>query len=401
MRLNRTAETVKNIPSKSELLTAVFSQWDKVTKNLAIEKIALSQAEKRIVAKYLFSHNCLPIYRSANMDGIAICFDSLQKENFVEWEENIDYCMADTGDDFVEPFDTVVPIEAVDILPNGGIHFHDDIVSQIEKGQYISFAGSKIGKGEMLVQEGMPLSPLQLNLLAMGGYMTVPVFQKPKVTYIPTGSELISAGIPPKRGENIASNCFMVEQMARNFGADILSYPVCKDIQRDLEDLMERALLEADVVLINGGSSKGSEDYNTSLIEKRSDYFLHYARSAPGFPVGVGLIDQKFVVNLPGPPTATFAIMHWLVRPLVEKASGQKQPIRHLTYATLTEGLTGSDIMDLYIYAHIEKRVDGLYITPSNRKTRPALQLGTSNAIIVLAAQAHYQAGDLIEAEWI
>lgn len=44
-------------------------------------------------------------------------------------------------------------------------------------------------------------------------------------------------------------------------GADVICYPIVKDVKQDLANALEKAVKTADIVIINGGSSKGGEDY--------------------------------------------------------------------------------------------------------------------------------------------
>lgn len=227
------------------------------------------------------------------------------------------------------------------------------------------------------------------------------VTRKPRLGYIPTGSELTPIGVIPKRNKNIESNGIMVKQLAESWGADIICYPICEDIQSDLSQILDEAMEIGDVVLINGGSSKGSEDFNSKMIEERASFFQHHVRCAPGYPVGIGLIANTPVINIPGPPTATFAVMQWCVRLLIYKAIGIVPPVRHTTLAHITNDLQGSDCMEFYDYAYIEECDGELWITPFDKKMRTAQTMGICNAFIVLQPNTFYKTGDLIEAEWI
>lgn len=399
MRYKKPKSILENLPTKTEAMRSLFENW--IPNLVGTELVRLQDANERILAKDIYSKNTFPVYRSASMDGIAVCYDALKTANTTLWIRDQDYCMADTGDDFPEPFDTVIRIEVVRFLDNGGLEIDMDMVGPIERGQCIGLSGSRLKKDELLIKAGAQLTPLQINLLGMGGYVSVPVMRKPRVIYIPTGSELTSIGVIPKRNKNIESNGIMVKQLAEKWGADIVCYPICEDIQSDLSQILDEAIAEGDIVLINGGSSKGSEDFNSSMIENQADFFQHHVRCAPGFPVGIGLIENTPVINIPGPPTATFTVMQWCVRPLIYKANNIDPPIRHTTQARITSELQGSDYMEFYDYAYIEERDGELWITPFDKKMRAAYTMGNCNAFIVLQPNTTYKVGDFIEAEWI
>ena len=98
---------------------------------------------------------------------------------------------------------------------------------------------------------------------------------------------------------------------------------------------MGRALEEADMVLINGGSSRGSEDYNSELLQERATFFAHGVKAVPGRPIGMAIIGGKPAINVPGPMIAAFLAADWLVQALVRFYYGQPMPRRATVSAVL------------------------------------------------------------------
>lgn len=78
----------------------------------------------------------------------------------------------------------------------------------------------------------------------------------------------------------------------------------------------------ADLVLINGGSSKGSEDLNSKLLGEDASYYRRGANIVPGRVLAASVIDGKPVVNLPGPTIGAFAAMDWCGRYLIPHLQG-------------------------------------------------------------------------------
>ncbi|MGC4019064.1 MAG: molybdopterin molybdotransferase MoeA [Muricomes sp.] len=385
------------LPGREEVVSLLYKHWSPTP---AHELISLESACSRVLAADLESKLTLPVFRSAGPDGIAVRYSDFENgmPDTENWKKGTDFCMADTGDDFDDPFDTVIPIEAVTFLDNGGIEFH--LEKSLIQGQGVSLQGSRLKEGEPLLAKGTVLTPWHLNLLACGGYKEVPVVSKPKVIYIPTGSELVYPGTSPSRGENVESNGLMLQSFVESWGAQVIRYPICKDIQSELENILDQALLEGDIILINGGSSKGSEDFNTRLIQRRSTYFQHRARSVPGFPVGAGIVDKKPVISLPGPPMATFSVMHWCVKALVYRGLGIPVPMPKTTVAILQEELEAPEKLDFYQRIYLKEGSDGLLALPMKQK-REARRMDACNGLFVLPAGSHYQKGDRILVEWL
>ena len=253
------------------------------------------------------------------MDGVAVASLPLLRgySGHVPLENREDFCRADTGDDFDDRFDAVIPIEQVEFPPEGGLRLHD--ISSVQPGDRVRPCGSTIRKGQLLVPKHRQLRPFDLASLAMGGMDQVKVFAKPKVAFLPTGSELVPLGAAVERGCNIDSNSILAHNLLREMGAEPLCYPIVPDRPEDVAAALDRALEEADVVLLNGGSSKGAEDFNARLLEERGAALFHWVAAAPGKPMCVALIGQKPVINLPGPPLAVLYGMDWCIRAIVHR----------------------------------------------------------------------------------
>ena len=132
----------------------------------------------------------------------------------------------------------------------------------------------------------------------------VPVRRKPRVAFIPTGSELVPAGVRPLRGQNVDANSLMVKHMLAAYGAEPLMFPIVKDDPQALEEAFAEALAAADLVVINGGSAVGKEDFNVRMIEERGKVIHHYIAAVPGRPMMLAVANGKPVVDLPGPALA-------------------------------------------------------------------------------------------------
>jgi molybdopterin molybdotransferase/putative molybdopterin biosynthesis protein len=370
--------------TRSEALEALKKRWQWKG---GTETVPLLSALGRVCSEDIASKNTLPVFRSAGRDGIAVRYADFANglPDTSNWKKKSDYGMADTGDDFDDAFDTVIAVESLD--------FSHDMQSftvrageKITAGQSVNPGGSRLEKGEILVRRGTVINSLHQNMLASGGYTEINVQKRPNIAYIPTGNELVSAGTPPERGQNIESNGVMVESIINSWGGNVTRYPICLDILADLEKMLSGALANADIVLVNGGSSKGSEDYNTKIIREQSSFFQHRVKSVPGLPVGLAIIAGKPVINIPGPPIATFCVLDWCVRPLYFHAQGAPD-LRHTIPVTLKSNVTGPVQYDFYQGFHVAEENGGFMATPlPSWHGRIAASLGICNAFAVIPA---------------
>ena len=77
-------------------------------------------------------------------------------------------------------------------------------------------------------------------------------------------------------------------------------------MKHELREVLRQALDECDIVIINGGSSKGLEDYNTKIISEYGEMISHWVKAALGRPFGMAIAENRPLINLSGPPAAAF-----------------------------------------------------------------------------------------------
>lgn len=387
----------KQWPSREEVLKRLFSAWKPTVKT---EVIPVDQAIGRIAAANIRSAHGLPVVRASSMDGIGVTAAMFQNgiPDMSQWRPGREYVRADTGDDFADKYDAVIPIEAVTILPGGGIQLKEPIV--INPQMNIRPHGSFFTEDELLVKRWTKLTPSDLAVLVMGGIKTVSVTVKPTAAFIPTGSELIPAGAEPARGKNIDSNTILVKHMLLEMGAKPLCFPIVKDVPADLKWTLEDALQKADFVIINGGSSKGEEDFNADLLKEKGEVLCHNAAAAPGRPICAAIIDGKPVINLPGPPVACYYGMDWCIRAVVNAILHQAEPERKTIPVRLAEDICYDKGMEILCKMELWK-------TPQGYEGRQ-VPFRASTIVENLAAPGHFitdpdtnchKAGEILEVE--
>lgn len=330
---------VEELVTKEQALALLFDRW---TPEPGTETVPLDQAVGRVLAEDQFARYTLPVVRAAMMDSIA-----LRSADFTGgmpdtsgWRRGVEYERADMGDDFDDRFDAAIPVEDAELLPNGAIRIREGV--SVRPGEGIRKAGTTARAGEPLLKRGCRLAPTDLCVLATGGILEIPVFRRPVVAIIPTGSELIPLGEIPGRGQNIDSNSLMLKHMALAMGAEPLCFPIVKDMPNRMSAVLEEALSKADIVVVNAGSSKGEEDFSTRLLRGAAGAFLfHGVRAVPGRPLSISLVGSTPVINLPGPPVAAFNAADWCLRSVVSRFLQTENQCRPRVNAVLTAPLDG------------------------------------------------------------
>ncbi len=391
-------EDVADHISKDEALTRLFEAWQPQRKT---ETVELADSCGRVLAEDLQAMYNIPAVRASGMDGIAFNFDLIKNgTDPAGWRAGREYTRADTGDDFDDAYDTVVKIEDVTITPDGGIVFAPDL--EIRRGMNIRGAGSMIRKGSPVASKGMALTAADLAAIGMGGYAKVKVVTKPKVAFLPTGSELVPAGSKLQRGQNFETNSIMVGQLLKEMGAEPVIYPLVKDDIGAMTETFDRMIEESDIVIINAGSSKGSEDFGRKFVENGDVFLFHSVLAAPGRPLSMAIVKGKPVINMPGPAAAAFYVSEWAVKAAVGRFFGIKPAERETIEAVLTADLRMTPFMSLMKKLHITKKDGVYYAEPADRETSgAAASLTAAGMYINSYGEQGYSEGDKIKVQII
>lgn len=318
---------------KEDALAALFARW---TPEPPTEAVPVAACAGRVLARDVTARYDLPVVRASAMDGVAVKSAAFAggTPDMRAWIQGRDYVRADTGDDFDDEFDAVVMIEAVEILPEGGLAFRDAV--KVTPGLNVKPRGAELRRGTVIARAGTLLTATDMAAVGMSGEAEVAVIKKPRVGFIPTGSELISVGSALERGQYFDVNSPMAAALLREMGAEPVLHPIVRDEPAALRGAMEEMLPRCDVLLINAGTSKGGEDYCTRLLREQGEVLFHGVAAVPGRPMSMAIVQGKPVINLSGPSFAAFYSMDWAVRALVCRWLGRPLPQRKRLRARLS-----------------------------------------------------------------
>jgi putative molybdopterin biosynthesis protein len=145
------------------------------------------------------------------------------------------------------------------------------------------------------------------------------------VGILPTGTEIVNPGQPLKPGDIIDSNSRVFENMVIEAGGCPKRYDPVVDDRELLRNAILQLVSENDVVVINAGSSAGTEDYTVGLVRELGEVFVHGVAIKPGKPTIIGRIQGKPVVGIPGYPVSAFISFREFVVPLIEQGEHMKR----------------------------------------------------------------------------
>jgi molybdopterin molybdotransferase len=279
-----------------------------------IEHVASLQAAGRVLSQDITSPVNLPGFDRAAMDGFAVRSAQTRgaKPNAPVFLDN--FLPVRTGMPVPEDYDAVVMLEDAR-RRNTAL----EITAQLHAYKNVSRTGEDISVGEAVFSEGHTLRPPDVALLSALGIDAVQVYEKPKVVIIPTGGELVAIGARALRpGEAYEINGLMARLYAEKWGA----LAEKREIVPDDEGLIREAIsnnIDADMIIIIGGTSVGEKDYAPRVLEDMGELFVHGVRLQPGKPTAFGVVGGKVVVCLPGYPVAALFDLYLFVRPALQK----------------------------------------------------------------------------------
>src|SRR6185436_2164727 len=135
-------------------------------------------------------------------------------------------------------------------------------------GQFISYAGSDIARGETLLRRAAVISSREIGMLAACGFDTVDAARRPKVAVLSTGDELAGLGTPLRPGAVYDSNGAIIAAAVREAGGEPVSFGAFPDDEAVLEAAVRKALGVCDIVVLSGGTSKGAGDLSHRIVSR-------------------------------------------------------------------------------------------------------------------------------------
>jgi putative molybdopterin biosynthesis protein len=321
--------------------------------SLTSETVPLDAALGRVLAEDVRATVDVPGFDRSNMDGFAVraadTFGASEEEP-IRLRLN-DEILA-TG---ILPLTEVKAGTATTIATGGMLPRGADAVAQIEitdadpaddafvlvraprvPGAAVSFAGTDMGRGETVLFAGSKLTSRETGVLAAIGRAQVSVVRRPRVAILSTGDEIVQPGETMRPGLVFDSNGRILADAVRELGGDPIFFGAFRDDVGALREALTRALGDADVVLLSGGTSKGEGDLNAIVVaELEPGILVHGVALKPGKPICLAADGKKPVVILPGFPTSAIFTFHEFVAPLLRDLAGLPATARETRSARL------------------------------------------------------------------
>jgi putative molybdopterin biosynthesis protein len=370
-----------NVPVE-EALSKYFSALEGLL-NPSFEEIPVSESLDRITKRAVYARCCSPLFNAVAMDGIAVrAADTIgaRESNPLVLVKGKDFIPADTGDPVHLPFDALIMAE--DVIETGEETVK--ILASAAAWQHIRPIGEDIVAGEMILPGRHRIKPIDIGVLFSGGITHVEVYAKPRVAVFPTGTEIIEPAAMPKEGEIIESNSRMFEALVQEAGGKAVRFAPIPDDYDLLKEAIGKAAKEFDLVLVNAGSSAGTEDYTVYVLRELGEIVVHGVAMKPGKPVILAKVNNKPVIGTPGYPVSAYLSYKTFVAPVLSELTGLGKGSSQIVEATVSKRIVSSLKHREYVRVKVGRVSGRLVASPLARGAGAAMSLVRADGFCVI-----------------
>ena len=369
------------------------------------EQVPLNEmAVGRVLAEPVWARISSPHYHAAAMDGFALRAEdsygaSLTAPVALAYGDRATY--VDTGDPLpiwanaVMPIELVEPVDARgDLDPQTRAPFAIRIREALPPWKHVRAMGEDMVASELVLPSGHTLRPADLGAAAGCGHDHLSVAARPKVAIIPSGTELKPIGEPVGSGDIIEYNSVVLAAQVREWGGEPRRLPIVLDDFGQISDRVRAAALENDLVLLIAGSSAGSEDFSSQVVERLGQLLVHGVAVRPGHPVILGMLKvgdegngrSVPIVGIPGYPVSAALTGEIFVEPLLARWTGRQPIQRQIIEADLTRKVVSPAGDDDYVRVTVGKVGQRTLVAPLTRGAGVISSLVRADGIVVFPA---------------
>ena len=405
--MTRSVPYLEDIP----LEEALQRWWEGLEKAGALlplngERVPLGQAVGRVTAGPVWAKISEPHYHASAVDGYAV-----RAEDTVGATETSPKRLrigpqaiyVDTGDPIPEGTNAVIMIEHTQPVreePGEGPPTHIEILQPIAPWKNVRLMGEDIVISQLVVPTNHRLRPQDVGAIAGAGHDSVVVRRRPRVAILPTGTELVPPGSPLSPGDIIEFNSLVLAGLVEECGGLPTRLDILPDDFELIREAVDKALDEYDMIIVNAGSSAGSEDYTAKVVEDLGTLFAHGVAVRPGHPIVLGEARGKPILGAPGFPVAAALAFDLFARPVLYRLQGLTPPERPRRTVTLTRKVLSSLGDDEFMRVTLGRVGKRIVATPLKRGSSVIMSLVRADGIIRIPRFVEgLRAGQDVEAE--
>jgi molybdopterin molybdotransferase len=297
------------------------------------EMVSVSSALGRIVAEDIYCRKNLPSFDNSAMDGFAVmCADAGKrvkvageiyagdKPELSSLSKGECYRIM-TGAPVPSGVESVVPVERC-------LDLSEDEVTlpvKVGCGDNIRKKGEEIERGSTLIEAGERLGFPHIAMLSAQGITTVKVVASPRIAVVSTGNEIREPWESAEEDEIYNANALGITALLESEGFDaVYAGSIPDDLEASVSFIAN--LKSYDVIISTGGISMGEADFleEAYRLNGMREPLFHGVAVKPGRPTMMGLMDNTFVMAMPGNPLTTMLNIFLLSVPVLYRMQGAR-----------------------------------------------------------------------------
>jgi len=369
------------------------------------ERIEVSQATGRILARPILNFRDSPALDISAMDGYAFRYAELENRlprPDSDQAQAMGGCFEVTGvaaagarrlvlspDTAIRIFTGgVVPQGADVVIPRERCREESDRVwvtiplDQIPLGWNIRRQGENAKQDEVGLQAGCCIDgPRMSSIVSMNREPQIDVSRKVRVTIINTGDELMGMDSPIEAWQIRDSNGPLLESMLRACPWIEWNRVSARDDLSEIQTRLKEALDVSDAVFLTGGVSMGDTDHVPAAVRHcGAEVIFHRLAIRPGAPVlGAVGSEGQLIMGLPGNPVSVAVTFRRLGLELLDRMARRVSGRRKWKIQ-----VSGSDskTLGLVWYRLVQIQADGTALLLDNRGSGDIRSLGLSDGFI-------------------
>jgi putative molybdopterin biosynthesis protein len=285
--------------------------------------------------------------------------------------------------------DAVVMIEHTELIDDDAAPAID-VRRAVAAGQFISYAGSDIARGETLLRRGTRIGSREIGMLAACGLAAVEVVRRPRVAVLSTGDELVPPGEPLHPGGVYDSNGAIIAAAISEAGGEPVPFGAFPDDEAQLGKAMRAALESCDMVVLSGGTSKGAGDLSHRIVSQlgKPGILVHGVALKPGKPLCLAVIGSTPLIVLPGFPTSAIFTFHAFVAPVIRARAGLPPEAAHKVTARVPVRIPSELGREEFVLVSLVAGNDGPIAFPTGKGSGAVTAFSQADGFLAIDALA-------------
>ncbi|HEX6183423.1 MAG TPA: gephyrin-like molybdotransferase Glp [Pyrinomonadaceae bacterium] len=379
---------------------------------LDVERVPLDEAQGRVLASDVRADTDLPPFDRAQMDGYAVRSADLQEVPArlrlvgeaaagSGWRGTLgagEAVRIMTGAPLPAGADSVQQVEVTRELEGGAVV---EIDRATAPGQFYVPRGSEITAGERVLEAGEEVTAARAAVLASFGYAEVPVYRRPRVAVLATGTELVPVGKRPGADQIRDSNSYSLAAYARLAGAVVERLPFAGDDPELLRREVEAAAARSDVLVLSGGVSMGRYDFTKAALHALgAELFFERVALRPGKPtVFARLPGGALVFGLPGNPVSVSVTFNLFARTALRRMQGAREAAPVEETAVLARAVKGAAERASYLPAALKTDGEGRLLAEPLKwgGSSDFVAFARATALVIVPAGEKFEAGSVVK----